>query len=303
MGQPHSLLRTRIYVDGYNLYYGCLRRTRYRWLDVNAVFTQILSTVFIEKKGMPITWALDPLCLKYFTAPILKNFARSNDSVSSQSRYHDALRGHLGGSIQIVEGYYDAKPAKAHLYKQGQKARDSEVREIWKLEEKQSDVALALHAYSDVIRGQIDHAVIVTNDTDLAPALEMIRAHTSATIGLIIPTRDKERPANTDLSCHSHWTRSHILDRELLDAQMPAMVRHNSIAIQKPISWYPRPDLLEPILVEAKRVKKSHGAAMKWLNQPSPRLGGRIPIEMAETESGADELRAYMEQYAKDFGI
>lgn len=31
-------LRTRIYIDGYNFYYGCLRGTPYKWLDLLPLF-------------------------------------------------------------------------------------------------------------------------------------------------------------------------------------------------------------------------------------------------------------------------
>lgn len=51
--------------------------------------------------------------------------------------------------------------------------RDCQRVNIWKVEEKKSDVSLALHAFKDAILGEIDHAVIVTNDTDIQPALEM----------------------------------------------------------------------------------------------------------------------------------
>jgi 6-hydroxy-3-succinoylpyridine 3-monooxygenase len=74
-------------------------------------------------------------------------------------------------------------------------------------------------------------------------------------------------------------------------------------AIHKPLSWYPRPDLLQPIFEEAKRVKRSSGAARKWLNTPCDRLGGRVPLEMAASDDGASELRAYMDAYAKEFGF
>ena len=62
------------------------------------------------------------------------------------------------------------------------------------------------------------------------------------------------------------------------------------IFVNKPLSWYPRPDLLEPIYLEAKRVKRSHGAALKWLSTPCMQLDGRFPIRMAESEAEADEL-------------
>lgn len=31
-------LRTRVYIDGYNLYYGCLKGTAYKWLDLHVLF-------------------------------------------------------------------------------------------------------------------------------------------------------------------------------------------------------------------------------------------------------------------------
>jgi 6-hydroxy-3-succinoylpyridine 3-monooxygenase len=171
MAQDIATLRTRIYVDGYNLYYGCLKRSPYKWLDLQALFNLLLPTVLYQPKDMPSRFEPVPLAIKYFTAPILRSFARTDDSLACQIHYHDALRGHVRGAIQIVEGYYEARSTRAHLYEEGKCARDSAVAEIWKLEEKQSDVALAVHAYSDALRREVDHVVLVTNDTDIVPAM------------------------------------------------------------------------------------------------------------------------------------
>lgn len=297
------VLRTRIYVDGYNLYYGCLKGTRYKWLDLKNLFDQVLASTLFELDNLPAQFSLQPLAIKYFTAPILRNFAKAADSVASQAQYHNALRGHLGDAIQIIEGYYDSKPARARLFEKGKPANACEMKEIWKLEEKQSDVALALHAYSDALRGEVDQVVIVTNDTDIVPALNMIRAHTNAKIGLVVPTRDHVRNINGDLEPLAHWTRSHLVETELAAAQLPAMVRYQQRPVHKPLSWYPRPDLLVPIFEEAKRIKRSQGAALKWLNQPCAHLGGRVPIKMTEAEAEATELRDYMLKYAQEFGV
>lgn len=173
---------------------------------------------------------------------------------------------------------------------------------IWKLVEKQSDVALALHAYSDALRGEVDHVVLVTNDTDVVPCLELIRTHTAAKIGLIVPTRDRQRPVNGDLSRRVNWVRDHVLGDELASSQMPAMLHLDSKAVHKPLSWYPRPDLLAPLLAEAIRVKRSWGAALKWMHSPCAHLDGQCPIDMAPTDAGALALQTYMAQYAMDFG-
>lgn len=296
-------LRTRVYVDGYNLYYGCVRKTAYKWLDICALAAQILATIRLDVDGAPATFDLDPLAIKYFTAAILKNFARHEDSVPSQAAYHQALRGHLGPAVSLIEGYFAAEPARAHRHIKGRPARDCELVDIWKLVEKQSDVALALHAYSDALRGEVDHVVLVTNDTDVVPCLDLIRAHTAVKIGLIVPTRDRQRPVNGDLSSRVNWVREHVLDDELASSQMPAMVRLDGKVVHKPLSWYPRPDLLAPLLAEAMRVKRSRGAALKWMHTPCAHLGGQRPIDMAQTDAGALALQAYMAQYATDFGL
>lgn len=145
--------------------------------------------------------------------------------------------------------------------------------------------------------------VIVSNDTDMEPCFQMIRDEGKATLGLVVPTRDRQRSPNGELSKLAHWTRSNILDSEFAAAHLPNMVKWNDKAVHRPLSWYPRPDLLKPILSEAIRVKRSKGAALKWLNTAQAHLGNRIPIEMTNTDEGADELRAYMDAYAKEFGL
>ena len=34
-------MKTTIYIDGYNLYYGALRNTAYKWLDIVQLFSGI----------------------------------------------------------------------------------------------------------------------------------------------------------------------------------------------------------------------------------------------------------------------
>ena len=46
---------------------------------------------------------------------------------------------------------------------------------IYKTEEKGSDVNLALHLLNDAWLNAFDCAVIVSNDSDLAPALKMVK--------------------------------------------------------------------------------------------------------------------------------
>ena len=295
-------LRTRVYIDGYNLYYGCLKDTAYKWLDVRRLSEEILANAPYKLDGEQIDYRFVTPTVKYFTSSILKSFASSDDSISCQAQYHNALIAHLGNEFEIIRGYFYARPARAYRWEEGKAARDCEQLEIWKLEEKQSDVALALQTYSDAIRDEVDQIVVVTNDADFEPAMQMIRRHTSTIIGLIVPVSSDSGTVNAKLERHAHWIRRHILDDEIARSQLPPIVRRHHSVIHKPFSWYPRPDLLIPIFEEAKRVRGSAGAARKWLNQPCAYLGGRIPIVMCEQDDTAGELQSYMARYAREFG-
>jgi 6-hydroxy-3-succinoylpyridine 3-monooxygenase len=299
-GSKDVALRTRVYVDGYNLYYGCLKNTPHKWLDPYALIARVLPSVLYELDGVPVRSELRAPAIKYFTSPILSSFARSADSVACQSQYHAALRAHLGDELEIIRGYYYARPARAHAFMETKAACDSPVVEIWKLEEKQSDVALALHAFCDAILNGIDQVILVTNDSDFAPAMRMIRQHTSAIVGLIAPIRERDGRSrvNRELNKYAHWTRSHILDEEFAASQLPPMVRLKGGAVHKPLSWYPCPDLLIPIYEQVRRLKGSNGAARRWLNEPCKQLGNRVPIEMCSSQESARELLEYLRSCA-----
>lgn len=300
-GKP---LRTRVYVDGYNLYYGRLKRTPYKWLDLRQLFAQILAGVLHRRAdGTPAVFEPAACFVKFFTAPILPNFAGADDSVACQQSYHRALHVDGRGAVEIVTGYFDARRARAHRYLKQTKPRDSERVEIWRLEEKQSDVALAVHALADALEGEVDHLVFVSNDTDLVPVLEMIRMKTATVVGLVVPTRPGGRQPNASLSRHAHWTRKQIADEELASAQLDTPVMEGQKPIHKPLSWHERPDLLEPIFTEAKRVRRSAGAAWRWLHTPNGHLGGRAPLSLCTDEAGAQQLRDYMAQYAREFNV
>ena len=295
-------LRTRIYIDGYNFYYGCLRGTPHKWLDLLPLFeNHILPSALLKDGDGHIRQSalLPSPSIKFFTAKIIESVARSTDSVSSQARYHTALRKLHDGRIELIEGYYAVNKMKVKVVDADEPNRPPrECKEVqaWKVEEKQSDVNLALQVYHDAFTGQIDHAVIVTNDTDIAPALAMIRAHTQVLLGVVVPTTDHTRPPNTDLVKLAHWTRRHINSSELAACQLPRVIPGKRPTI-KPDSWYGQPELLKEIMELAIPVRGSRASAYKWMEQPNPYLDGEIPIELAETVEGAARVLEYIRSW------
>ncbi|MFJ4258881.1 6-hydroxy-3-succinoylpyridine 3-monooxygenase [Pseudomonas monteilii] len=302
-------LRTRIYVDGYNFYYGCLRGTPYKWLDLLLLFEKRIlpCAMVLDSHGqIRVSRLLQSPSIKYFTAKIIESVARAGDSVSSQARYHTALHKLHAGRVELIEGYYAVNKMKVKIIdadNPDKAPRECQEIQAWKVEEKQSDVNLALQAYHDSITGQIDHAVIVTNDTDIAPALEMIRAHTDVRIGVVVPKTGQNRTANTDLIRLAHWTREHINPEELAACQLPRVIPGRKPTI-KPESWYGQPELLKEILDLAIPVCGSKAAAFKWMEQPNRFLGGERPIALGETTEGALRVLQYIREWnAQQVGL
>ena len=175
-------MKTIFYVDGYNLYYGCLKHSDYKWLDL-----QILLDEQILRQQDPSSQLLH---INYFTAPILAKVAsRGAQAANAQSDYLRALQNHLKEKVRIIQGYYALEKGNLPVYKRPLDKQDRT--SVWRLEEKQTDVNIALEAYRDAIKGHADQLVFVTNDTDIAPALRMIRSD----LGRLDPHRD--HPAYT----------------------------------------------------------------------------------------------------------
>ena len=73
-------MRTRIYIDGYNFYYGCLKGTPYKWLDLVKLFEEHI----IPRSDVYNATLHDNVGIKYFTAEITNKAAADPNSVNDQ---------------------------------------------------------------------------------------------------------------------------------------------------------------------------------------------------------------------------
>ena len=228
-------MKTNIYIDGYNLYYGRLKHTPHKWLDICTLFSEHILKV--QSRQIEVNR------IKYFTADIKSKFATHGQiAQKSQNDYHRAIQQLYPEKIEIIKGYYSLDYAKLPKFKRPLDKFDRT--EVWRLEEKQTDVNIALHMYRDVMKGDCDQIILVSNDTDLEPALETIRQDKGAAIkiGIVIPVKKLEsgrshRPANQRLSQYADWTRHHILEQELVQSQLPEIIPTKKKPILKPDYW------------------------------------------------------------------
>jgi uncharacterized LabA/DUF88 family protein len=237
MSTISAALRTAIYIDGYNLYYGRLRGTQYKWLDVVKLFSRITRSI------EPYS---EIILVKFFTAPVLPKFSRhGEESMRAQNEYHRALEAIYPDKFKKILGshLYEKDGTKMPIYLEGHEFDKNNTVKVWRLVEKKTDVNLALAMYRDVNKGNLDQVVLISNDTDTEPVITaLFEDFPKLKIGMISPRGPQQhgkkgRPASNSLLKHAHWTRTQINDDELLSAQLPGLIPTNKKPAKKPTYW------------------------------------------------------------------
>jgi hypothetical protein len=220
-------LRTIAYVDGYNLYYGRLQGTPYKWLDLQALIRDILH---VQNPDFEL------VSVHYFTAPVIARLAsHGSASVEAQNSYIRALQ---ATGVLVTQGRHQLERGRAPRYIEGQTADRADSVPIWNLDEKETDVRLALSMYRDASRGAAEQVVLVTSDTDMVAALDFIKSDFGLQIGLILPRRPSGgRPPAGSLINLADWARQQIRDEELQECQLPARVPTKRKPADKPDYW------------------------------------------------------------------
>ena len=207
-------MRTIVYVDGFNLFYRALKGTSWKWLDLHSLFRTVLGSHH------------DIRTIKYFTARVSATPA----DPSKAQRQDVYLRGlqHFRPHVQVSYGGFLTHKVWAPLVRPigGRKKV-----EIFRTQEKGSDVNLAVHLLNDGWLDAYDCAVVVTNDSDVAEALHLVRRHHGKRIGLITPGTG--RPSR-QLMAQADFSR-HIRRNALRGSQLPDPLPGTNI--RKPVLW------------------------------------------------------------------
>lgn len=216
-------LRTIVYVDGFNLYGGALKRAPagYRWLDLDAMVRAVL------KPGHTI------VAIHYFTA-LIRPDGDHDTSPDRQKLYIKALERHTP-HLTTHYGHFTIHRARA---RPTDPALGSLV-EYWKFEEKGSDVNLAARLVADAFQDRYDCAVLVCNDGDMAAATRIARDEAGRTVGVIAPIHHPS-PERRRRRVSSELRRSVSFIRELRLAtirrcQLPSPIP--GTRLHKPPHW------------------------------------------------------------------
>ncbi len=177
--------RTHIYIDGFNLYYGAIRRTQYHWLNLLELCQQMLPEHDIQR-----IW--------YFTAMVS---GRDDDPAKPlrQQVYLRALR--TFPEIRIELGQFTEHKKILPLVDEIKSLRPRPLfARVLRTDEKGSDVNLAVRLVHEAHQGLFDAAVVVSNDSDLVAPIRLVRQDLKKTVGLVNPHQfpSKDLVANAD---------------------------------------------------------------------------------------------------------
>ncbi len=219
--------KTRIifYIDGFNLYYGSLRGTPYRWLDPEALCGQ-----YVKRDA-------ELVAVKYFTAKVEDRPDKPGQR-AEQWEYLRALR--TLPKVQIIYGRFLTRAATRLLEHPPRRRRKGDIglRSVWIQEEKGSDVNLASHLLADGFRARYDLAIVISNDGDLKLPVEIVRKEFDAGVGIINPHSTRSYALSPhNLPANSFYQR--LQPRRLRNAQLPPELRDAEGVIRCPDGWSP----------------------------------------------------------------
>lgn len=206
-------MRTFIYIDGFNFYYRAVRKTPYKWVDFKKLFINLLDSKH------------QILSIKYFTALVTGKF--DPNQPIRQKTFLRALQKHIP-EFSIHYGHFLSNTVSAPITNPVGRNRFVQV---IKTEEKGSDVNLAVHFLNDAWLDRFDCGIIVSNDSDLAEAMRLVKEKNKKMIGLIVP--GKGHPSK-ELMRHAHFTKR-IREGLLASSQLPNPIPGTTIS--KPASW------------------------------------------------------------------
>jgi hypothetical protein len=207
--------RTYLYVDGFNLYYGAVKGTSFKWLNVRRLCELLLPDSRIDK-------------VKYFTARVS---ARKDDpdKPNRQQIYLRALR--TLPDLEIIYGSFLSHDVQMPLAEP--EPGGPRFAKVIKTEEKGSDVNIAAQLINDAFKGLFDLAVLVTNDSDLTEPIRIVRRELNLQVGILNP---HEQTPSQMLLKHASFMKQ-IRHGVLAASQFPVVLTDANGIFHKPRAW------------------------------------------------------------------
>jgi len=224
MSQVGRTQNAFVYVDGFNLYHGCLEESPWKWLNPKALVEKVLPGTNAKQ-------------LHFFTAGVSAP-PDDPEKPTRQQMYWRALE--TVPEVRMHKGHFLSNPKWFPLSElngdDGQKHQPlyGAMACVRRFEEKGSDVNLAAQMLLDAAdrSGEYDTAIVVSNDSDLVSPISQIRERYRKKVGILCP-HDVPSVILQRLATFHRM----IVRRHLAQSQFPLSLITGTGTIQKPDYW------------------------------------------------------------------
>jgi hypothetical protein len=210
-------MKAIVYIDGFNLYYGCVKDTPYKWLNLEEFCRQMVP-------------ADDVIEIKYFTA-LVKPRPDNPGAAQRQQVFLRALR--TLPMVRVYYGHFIRSQVRMALVNPSPGRKTALV---FKTEEKGSDVNLATELLVDGFNRRYELAVVVSNDGDLKGPVEHVRGQFGMPVGVLNPHPHRSwalSPRSLPNGSFYRRIRPHLLAA----SQFPQVMTDETGEFHKPQGW------------------------------------------------------------------
>ena len=206
------MAKVNVYIDGFNLYYGAVKGSPYKWLDLAALCHRMLPNDNIQ-------------AIEYFTAVVSARPYDPNLPVR-QHVYLRALK--TIPNLSICYGHFLTHSCRMVL------TGSSPTKKVWvdKTEEKGSDVNIATHLLHDAFLKKFEVAVLVTNDSDLVEPVRIVRRGLNLPVGILNPQQHHSAVLKNEATFMKR-----IRQTDVAACQFPPVMNDAKGQFHKPATW------------------------------------------------------------------
>lgn len=206
-------MKTNVYVDGFNLYYGAVKGTPYKWLDI--------------RKMCELAFPRNQINEIHYVTAIVKDAPWDPHQSTRQQTFIRALQ---TTGVQVYYGSFLSKVTSMPLAVKPK--RGSRMVDVIKTEEKGSDVALGALLVAHGYQGRYESAILISNDSDLTLPVRMVRQDLGLPVGIYNP----HKRFSYELSQEASF-RKQVRTGHLAAAQLPDTLTDARGTISKPPTW------------------------------------------------------------------
>ena len=211
---------TNVYVDGFNLYYRAFERfPQYKWLDLAKLSQALLPNHQIHR-------------IRYFTAVVDQ---RPGDP---QQQYRQVIYLRALQTIPNLEIHYGQFKTRNQWRPLTNPIPGlPQYVQVRNTEEKGTDVNLATYLIMDGYDGEYEQALVISNDSDLALPIGMVRDKLKRPVGVVNPnTASKRNSTPVELKEAATFLRQ-IRRNALKNSQFPDALTDDDGTFSKPATW------------------------------------------------------------------